>query len=130
MGRMDCDHIERLITLASDNIKQLSLYYHITKYSWRHFERYPKKLFTRLNYNVTWKSRWTKHYPDWWKKSPSQLNAFFSFSTVPSSPPKTSRSQFDHFIFYGNSSLKSWTIFLVINIMQFCKECFVHLEQN
>ncbi len=27
MGRVKCDHIKRLITLTSDNIKRLSLYY-------------------------------------------------------------------------------------------------------
>jgi hypothetical protein len=27
MGRVKCDHIKRLITLISDNLKRLSLYY-------------------------------------------------------------------------------------------------------
>ncbi len=29
MGRVKCDHIKRLITLISDNIKRLSLYYDV-----------------------------------------------------------------------------------------------------
>ncbi len=32
MGRVKCDHIKRLITLTSDNIKRLSLYFEILEF--------------------------------------------------------------------------------------------------
>ena len=35
MGRFKCDHIKQLITLASDNIKWLSLYIHVLTQNFR-----------------------------------------------------------------------------------------------